>query len=139
MSQKPILTQDEVKQYVTKIMMAFRQDIEREMAASGAAMEAGHEFYSVLHDLALRFELDPGQQAVICGVQAQAWLNPPDTPLILAVSDNGSGPQIRKVSDLSPGERARFEANWRRLVANCQAQPHNRTVGELIEAGEWPN
>jgi hypothetical protein len=86
----PILTESEVKQYVTRTLMAFRQDLEREMAASGSTLEIGTEFelYAVLYDLAQRFELDPVQQALVCTAPVCLLYDPPDQPLVIISHDS---------------------------------------------------
>ncbi len=126
-----VCTQAEMKQYVAQNLLALRQDLEQEL-------DAGDEFYTLLCDLALRLELDPAQQAVVCDAQPHAWLNPPDALVILTDNDDGSGFEIRQVSELAPDERAQFELYWRQFVIRCRMHSH-RTVGELIEAGEWPS
>jgi hypothetical protein len=131
-----VCSQPEMKQYVTQNLTALRQDIERDVDGSDEEMEASHEFYTLLCDLALRLELIPDQQAVVCDARPHAWLNPPDELLVLAPGEDASGFEICRVSELTPGERARFEVHWRQFVAHCW-KPH-RTVGELMEAGEWP-
>ncbi len=132
-----VCTQAEMKQYVTQNLTALRQDLEREMDAGDEELETIHEFYTMLCDLTLRLELDPAQQAVVCDAQPHAWLNPPDALVILSANNDGSELEIRKVSELAPDERAQFEVHWRRFVVRCRMHSH-RTVGELMESGEWP-
>ncbi len=126
-----VCSQAEMKQYVAQNLLALRQDLEQEL-------DTGDEFYTLLCDLALRLELDPAQQAAVCDAQPHAWLNPPDTLVIITANDDGSGPDIHQLSDLAPDERAQFEVHWRRFVIRRRMHSH-RTVGELIEAGEWPS
>lgn len=126
-----VCTQAEMKQHVAQNLLALRQDLEQ-------GLGAGDEFYTMLCDLALRLELDPAQQAVVCDAQPHAWLNPPNALVILTSNNNGSGFEIRQVSELAPDERARFDIRWRRSVVISRMCSH-RTVGELIEAGEWPS
>ncbi len=133
-----VCSQPEMKQYVTQNLTALRQDLEREMDAGDEELETIHEFDRLLCDLALRLELDLAQQAVVCDAQPHAWPNPPDALVILTANDDGSGPDIRQLSELAPDERAQFEVHWRRFVISRRMQSH-RTVGELIEAGEWPS
>ena len=125
-----VCTQAEMKQHVAQNLLALRQDLEQEL-------DAGDEFYTMLCDLALRLELDPAQQAVVCDAQPHVWLNLPDTLVILVADNDGNGLEIRQVSDLAPDERAQFELYWRQFVIRRRMRSH-RTVGELIEAGEWP-
>jgi hypothetical protein len=85
MTDTPILTQSEVKQYIAQTMLALRQDVSREMEADGEPLEITSDFYGVLYELSERFELEPGQQALACGPQVCRLYDPPQSPLVTVV------------------------------------------------------
>jgi hypothetical protein len=62
MNNKPILTRTELAEYITRTLMAFRQDVETDMADDDEQLDPSDPFYAVLHELAVRFELAPVQQ-----------------------------------------------------------------------------
>ncbi len=74
---RAILTQREIKQYIAQTLLAFRQDVSREMAACGEALEITSDFSGVLYELGQRFELDPGQQALACGSEVYGQYSQP--------------------------------------------------------------
>jgi hypothetical protein len=116
----PILTSAEVKQYVTHTLMAFRQNLEREMTACGERLEPGTEFelYAVLYDLAQRFELDPVQQALVCTAPVCLLYDPPDQPLVIISHDSRDHRQPERLRP-EPSTRAQAEG----------AQPEGIGVG----------
>jgi hypothetical protein len=77
---QPILTRDEGKEYVTLTLLAFRQDVSREMEACGEPLETTDDLYAVLYELTERFELDVGQQALVCGLPVCRLYDPPRSP-----------------------------------------------------------
>jgi hypothetical protein len=72
-----ILTRDEVKEYVTLTLLALRQDVSRELAACGEPLESTDDLYALLYELTERFELDAGQQALVCGLPVCRLYDPP--------------------------------------------------------------
>ncbi len=77
MTDKAILTQRELKQYIAQTLLAFRQDVSCEMEIDGEPLEATDNFFGVLYELSERFELDPGQQALACGSEVYSLYNQP--------------------------------------------------------------
>jgi hypothetical protein len=105
MSDKAILTQREVKQYIARTMLAFRQDVSREMGACGEPLEITSDFYALLYELSKRFELDPVQQALVCGREVCRLYDPPQSPLVAVVVEPGTS-----VADLLAVEPQRTRA-----------------------------
>jgi hypothetical protein len=77
----PILTQGEVKQHVAWTLLALRQDVSREMEASGESLESTSDFYAVLYELGERFGLEPDQQLLVCGLQVCRLYAPSQSPV----------------------------------------------------------
>jgi hypothetical protein len=82
---QPILTQDEGKEHVTLTLLAFRQDVSREMEACGEPLEITSDLYAVLYELTERFELNPGQQALVCGLPVCRLYDPPGSSGVTGV------------------------------------------------------
>ncbi len=80
---RPILTQDEVKEYVTWILLAFRRDLSREMEACGESLEITGDFSAMLYELTGRFELEPGQRSLVCSPEVCLLYDPPDESLVV--------------------------------------------------------
>jgi len=72
-----ILTEAEAKEYITRIMLAFRRNLSQQMEASGEPLETTSDFNALLYELTEWFELDPGQQTRVCGSQVCLLYNSP--------------------------------------------------------------
>ncbi len=87
---RAILTQREIKQYIAQTLLAFRQDVGRDMAACGEPLEITSDFNGVLYELGERFELGPDQQALACGREVYVQYSRPaalqQLPLPVALS-----------------------------------------------------
>jgi hypothetical protein len=99
MNDKPILTQTELGDYVTRILMALRQDVETELADDGERLAPSDAFYAVLHELTVRFDLDPAQQMLVLSAPAyEFYVRPvPMTllePALTLLCDEGSATRV---------------------------------------------
>ncbi len=72
-----ILTEAEVKEYITRTLLAFRRNLSQQMEAGGEPLETTSDFNALLYELAGWFELDPGQQTRVCGSQVCLLYNSP--------------------------------------------------------------
>ncbi len=72
-----ILTEAEVKEYISRTMQAFRRNLSQQMEASGEPLETTSDFNALLYELTEWFELDPGQQTRVCGSQVCLLYNSP--------------------------------------------------------------
>ena len=77
MTQQAILTQQELKTYITRILMGLRLDLAREMAEGGEPLPPDHDWLALLYDAAGRFGLDPDQRLLVCGPETCALFDPP--------------------------------------------------------------
>ncbi len=86
---QPILTQDEIKEYVTRTLLAFHWDLRREMQVSGEPPKITDDFYARLYELTRRFELEPDQQALVCGLKVCLLYDPPAESLVVRLPATG--------------------------------------------------
>ena len=72
-----ILTEAEVKEYVTRTLQACHRNLSQQMKASGEPLKITGDLNALLYELTEWFELDPGQQTRVCGSQVCLLYNSP--------------------------------------------------------------